>query len=288
MVRLGYHPATFPGEGLARLLNCLSCVAAEGWDGLEYSAQALSECFADPRPLRRALDDAGLELCGLYYPCGFRSDAEVDAWLDQGREVVRFCQQVGCHLVLIDGGYKPDGLAAPEALEAQIRRAAAGANAMGRICATAGLLCSWHQHWDTVFEYHAPFERLMELTDPELVRFTPDTAQLSLGDFDVAGTIDRHAARIVYAHFKDLGPDRRFAELGTGTVDFRAAWEALNSAGPFAGWIVVDLDYTALPPAQSCHLNKAYLNQTLGIFGAADHGGPQPLVQERQARGEIT
>lgn len=268
MIKLGYHPATFGGEGLNRLLAGLPCIAAEGWDGLEYSAGALRPCFDEPLPLRRALESAGLELCGLYYTCGFRSDAETREWLDHGQQVVRFCRDIGCHLVMIDGGRKPD--APPADLDAQIARAAAAADAMGRMCMDAGLVCSWHQHWGTIFEHAEPFERLMALTDPELVKFTPDTAQLSLGDFDVTETIRRHAGRCVYAHFKDLGADRRFTELGTGTVDFPAAWEALNSAGPFEGWIVVDLDYTDLDPAHACHVNKAYLNRTLGILGEAD------------------
>jgi len=45
-------------------------------------------------------------------------------------------------------------------------------------------------------------------------------------------------------------------------VDFPALWGIMREAG-FAGWIVVDLDYTDLDPAQSCHINKAYLDALL-------------------------
>ena len=159
---------------------------------------------------------------------------------------------------MIDGGSKSEAGVTDE----QIQRAAAGADAMGKMCADAGLLCSWHQHWGTIFEYAEPFERLMALTDPALVKFTPDTAQLSLGDFDLPETFARHVERMVYVHFKDLGRDRRFTELGTGLVDFPALWEIMREAG-FAGWIVVDLDYTDLDPAQSCRINKSYLDALL-------------------------
>ncbi|MGD9497148.1 MAG: sugar phosphate isomerase/epimerase family protein [Armatimonadota bacterium] len=264
MIRLGYHPATFVGEGFDKFVASLHPVCAEGWDGLEYSARVFEPWFGRPGRVRSLLAQADLVLSGLYYTCGFRTDQETSAWLEGGERVARFCTEVGCGLILIDGGSKQGG-GTPE----QIERAAEGANAMGRLCARHGLTCSWHQHWGTIFEHQEPFERLMALTDPELVKFTPDTAQLSLGDFDVPATIRRHAERCVYVHFKDLGPDRRFTELGTGIVDFPACWAPLRETG-FTGWIVVDLDYTSLDPGESCRANKRYLNQVLGICGERD------------------
>ncbi len=98
---------------------------------------------------------------------------------------------------------------------------------------------------------------------------TPDTAQLALGDFDVVETVRTYAPRVQYIHFKDLGLDRRFTELGQGTIDFAATWEALG-AESYEGWLVVDLDYTDLTADESCRVNKGYLNDTLGIKGLAD------------------
>jgi len=59
-------------------------------------------------------------------------------------------------------------------------------------------------------------------------------------------------------HFKDLAPDRGFVELGKGTIDFRPVWHLLRSH-KYDGWIVVDLDYTRLEPAESCRLNRECL-----------------------------
>ncbi len=264
MIRLGYHPATFPGEGFDKLVASLSTVCAAGWDGLEYSARVFEPFFDRPDDVRELLDGADLTLSGIYHTCAFAGADETEAWLDRGERLARFCTRVGCGLILIDGGGKAGGGG-----EEQIARAAEGANEMGRLCARHGLTCSWHQHWGTIFEYEEPFEQLMAQTDPALVKFTPDTAQLSLGDFDVPATIRRHAHRSVYVHFKDLGADRRFTELGTGTVDFPACWQPLCEAD-FSGWIVVDLDYTSLDPAESCGANKRYLNDVLGIAGERD------------------
>ena len=268
MIRLGYHPATFPGQGIEKMIAALPTICAEGWDGLEYSARVFEGWFDRPAEVRAMLQNAGTDICGLYYTCAFADDTDTAQWLEQGRRVISFCRGIGCHLVMIDGGGKLGGEDKGVRSE-RIESIAEAANEMGRRCLAAGLTCSWHQHWGTIFELREPFERLLALTDPDLVKFTPDTAQLSLGDFDVLGTFRAHAGRMVYVHFKDLGPDRRFTELGTGLVDFPGVWGVLREAG-FSGWVVVDLDYTSLDPAQSCHLNKAYLNDVLGIRGVRD------------------
>jgi inosose dehydratase len=265
VIKLGYHPATFHGSGTGKMLTAVATISREGWDGFEYSARALEPYFPRPADLKGTLAATGLEISGLYYTCGFLDDAETEEWLSHGERVAEFCTAVGCHLILIDGGRKTES----GPTDAQIARAAEGANAMGRLARRHGLLCSWHQHWGTIFEYQEPFERLLALTDPDLVKFTPDTAQLSLGDFDVPDIFRRHVGRMVYVHFKDLGEDRRFTELGTGIVDFPTVTAILRQAD-FSGWIVVDLDYTSLDPRESCRVNKAYLNGVLGLYGARD------------------
>ncbi len=57
-----------------------------------------------------------------------------------------------------------------------------------------------------MFEWSAPFGRLMALTDANLVKFCPDMAQLSMGDFDVHATVREYGRRIGYVHLK--GPGR--------------------------------------------------------------------------------
>jgi inosose dehydratase len=266
MVKLGYHPATWGGmlEGLWRGLPCMSRCR---WDGFEYCYGDITEWYDRPGEFSRKLDECKMTLAGLYIPSGFGDAAEVAEHRARVAAAADFCAGVGCRFILLDGGTRH---ASGEYSDADVRRVADAANECGEICRARGLSCSWHQHWGTMFEYQEPFHRLMAMTDPELVLFTPDTAQLSLGDFDVGETLRTYASRIRYVHFKDLDPNRRFIELGRGTVDLKAAWQALE-ADTFDGWVVVDLDYTSLDPDESCRMNKAYLNDALGIRGSRDH-----------------
>jgi len=69
-----------------------------------------------------------------------------------------------------------------------------------------------------------------------------------------------------YVHFKDLDDNRRFIELGRGTVDFLPLARILREGG-FDGWIVVDLDYTSLDPRESSRMNMRQLRSTLTAAG---------------------
>jgi inosose dehydratase len=149
-----------------------------------------------------------------------------------------------------------------------------------------------------MFEWAAPFDRLMALTDPDLVKFCPDTAQLSMGDFDVPATIRKYGKRLGYVHFKDIdhnhnwavtakhgGPATwgdtgayrvdskwRMVELGRGLIDFPAIAGILRDAG-YDGWIVDDFDYSAYPTREGSIALLRYLRHSLGFVGRRGHEG---------------
>ncbi len=245
--------------------EAINTIAEVGWDGFEFAGRGLSVYYDRPEQFGGALKAKELELSTIYTGCSFANEEAIEAELAEVTAAADFCAALGVETILIDGGRKQDG----QGTEADYQRVAAAANRMGEIARMRGLTCSWHQHWGTMFEYPDAFDRLMALTDPDLVRFTPDTAQLTLGGFNLVEVFTRYLDRIHYVHFKDVGPDRRFIELGRGVVDFSEVWEILSGAD-YSGWIVVDLDYTSLPPAESCRINKGYLNDTLGILGERD------------------
>ena len=117
-------------------------------------------------------------------------------------------------------------------------------------------------------------DRCMELTDPKLFGFAPDTAHLLLGGADVAKTIEKYRSRIIFLDYKDArwtepGADvvqpngkvypkeTRVAkflssiyDLGDGEVDFPATHRILKKMH-YQGWICVDLDVARNGPKAS-------------------------------------
>ncbi len=264
MVKLGYHPATWGGR-LEGLWAGIETMSANNWDGFEFCGD-MSPWYSRPDEFRKKIEAYDMTLSSLYLASNYEDSQAICQFLERVARAAEFCARVGTEFILIDGGKRND---TGEYSDADFQRVADAANKAGEICRKAGVQCSWHQHWGTMFEWEDNFDRLMEMTDPELVACTPDTAQMKLGDFDVVPAVQRYADRIKYIHFKDLNRKRRFIELGRGIVDFWGVWRVLK-AHNFDGWIVVDLDYTDLTPEESCAINKAYLNIVLGIKGQRD------------------
>ncbi|MGB1288847.1 MAG: TIM barrel protein [Aggregatilineales bacterium] len=168
--------------------------------------------------------------------------------------------------------------------EAQWAAFATGADTIAqRVMDETGLRTVVHFHIGTWVETPAEVERLMSMTNPDILGLVFDTGHWSFGGGDPAAGIKKHADRIWHVHFKDHDPavaqqsreqewdgtesvgQGIFCELGQGDVDFPAVLATLNSID-YEGWIVVEQD--VLPgmgsPKESAARNRAYL-KSIGL-----------------------
>ena len=152
-----------------------------------------------------------------------------------------------------------------------------------------GMRVAFHHHAGTYVETPEETDRLMEMTDPELVGLCFDTGHYLYGGGDVLEVTHKYADRIWYVHLKDVWPEKLewvrrerinmrqawakdvFAELGQGCVDFPGFVEILRSVG-YQGWIVVEQDVvrdpsweTAWSPLESAIRSRTYMQDVLGI-----------------------
>jgi inosose dehydratase len=279
-------------HNLPRMLDEMSLV---GLDGFEMCYPLLVERYEQRvAELRSLLAMHDLELASYYAGCTFSSQERLPGELEEVRRRCRFVAELGSTHVLLDGGSKIAG-EAPTQTERRVRMVAESANALAAYAHSLGLTLSWHQHWGSIFEDESVFHRLMELTDPALVRFCPDVGQLTLCGMDAVRIVRRYAGRIGFVHYKDItfagrpqgslwpgGPAMpadggaygvdsrgRWVELGRGVVDFAALTAVLREAG-YDGWLVDDFDYSGYEPRASAQACKDYLNLGLGIWGERD------------------
>jgi len=256
MIRLAYHPATYLRQHVDAD-EAIAHMARVGWDGFEWSSRVLAEHFESAEACRDLLGGLGISLSGIYHPCGFESAESIDEWIARAEWALQFGRTVGADVLMIDGGSTDLPVTADS-----IRRVADAAGHVSRMAAEAGMACTWHQHWGTLFQYPDEFAALMDLTEPTELRCTLDTAHLTLGGFDIPATFKRYADRMCYVHLKDLGADRRFADLGEGVVALAEAARILRES-KFSGWIVNDLDYTDHDPFESSERNLRYLRELI-------------------------
>jgi sugar phosphate isomerase/epimerase len=117
-------------------------------------------------------------------------------------------------------------------------------NEHGQRCHNRGMVLSYHNH---SFEFEKfgqtkGMDILFNNTDPFLVRAELDVYWLKHGGEDPVAFINRMGDRVQLLHLKDMapGPDRRFAEVGSGILDFKSILAAANKVG--VQWGAVEQD----------------------------------------------
>lgn len=233
----------------------------------------------------------GLRPAPGYVGTAFWEQGRRDEILERVRRHAAFARELGCtELYVAPGGFDY------VTRSGQTRRETAGhvqpddsltddefkvfgdtLNLVGEITLANGVRSCFHNHVGTVIETRDEIDRLLALTDPDLVFLGPDTGHLAWAGADPVAFCRDYAERIRTLHLKDIDAAVRnrgrdagwdyqtfeqhgiFAELGEGCVDFPAIFAILKDAG-FSGWVIVETDVTQKPtPLDSILINRAYL-----------------------------
>lgn len=245
-----------------------------------------------PEELNRDLAARGLTLLGAFVPVALNDAAAHDDGVTVAVRTARLLASVAGDtpfIVLADDNgtdairTENAGRIQPEysLSEAHWQTFASGAEKVARtVKETTGLRTVFHHHCAGYVETPAEVEKLLGLTDPNLLGLCFDTGHYRFGGGDPVVGLKKHADRIWHVHFKDCQPNvaaqsRRegwdyfqsvkhgvFSELGQGDVDFTAVLSALQ-AQEYDGWIVVEQD--VLPgmgnPKESAQRNRDYLRR---------------------------
>ncbi|HEX4214042.1 MAG TPA: sugar phosphate isomerase/epimerase [Candidatus Dormibacteraeota bacterium] len=244
-----------------------------------------------PEATIQTLSGWGLKPAPPYFSAEFWKPELREGILGSAREAARFTRGIGCtelyvatgggNVVAASGrtrrqlaGHVGEGDGLPDA---DFRRLAEVLTEVAAITLAEGVRSCFHNHVGSVVETEAEYERLIELSGPE-VFLGPDTGHLAWAGGDVPGFFRRHIDRILTTHLKDIDgevlargrkeewdyptfSDRGiFTELGRGFVDIADAVDQLRGAG-FDGWVIVETDVTQLPTAaESARVSREYLH----------------------------
>lgn len=192
--------------------------------------------------LKRHLDDLGLAVAGSHIAWDRLATA-----LDEEISINREVDNLDIVCPVLPSAYRAD--------EAGYQAAAVELNRWGRRCRDAGARLSYHNH---AFEFEPIGARsgmaiLLSETDPSLVAWEPDVYWIAFAGEDPATWIKRYAARCPLIHLKDMtpAPERTFAEVGEGTLDFEPVFRAASAAE----WYIVEQDTCARPPLESAAIS---------------------------------
>lgn len=123
-----------------------------------------------------------------------------------------------------------------------------------------GFRFAYHHHH---FEFDnargfRPFDILVGESDPDLLFFELDVYWLKTGGEDPLAMIETMAGRVKLLHLKDMTPDGKMADVGSGTLDFPAMIAAGKAAG--VEHMFVEHDFPPKPYWPSVEASVNYLH----------------------------
>ena len=232
-----------------------------------------------PSQMEREISKRNLHVATISFGGPLNDIAQHKSVVEKAREAMRFLQNFGAkHLVVFPPGRMKPG----ENIDAGFRAMCQGFNRVGEAAGEMGFQAGVHNHLDEMVEGPAEVDKCMELTDPKLFNFSPDTGHLHLGGSDVVKMYQKYKKRLIFMDYKDArsttpkadvvlpngkvhqkdSSSAKFFEsiydLGDGDIDFLACHRVLKEIG-YKGWNCVDLDYTRKGPRTSYERSGQYI-----------------------------
>jgi len=248
-----------------------------------------------PEDLRKEIKKRDLELLGAFVPVDLKDKEQHQSGVSEALKVAKLMYEAGFKNALVvladDNGKDPQRTqnagrisSEMELDEQQWRNFTDGVNQIAKaVDQTFGIKTVFHHHCGGFIETPKEIDRLMELTDPELIGLCLDTGHYAFGGGNPETALKKYADRLWHVHFKDFNPNAAktsqevngdyfdaikkgvFCELGKGNVDFQSIVNQLNELG-YDEWIVVEQDI--LPgmgnPKICAESNREYI-KTLGL-----------------------
>ncbi len=208
-------------------------VAALGYPAVEFAGYG----DLDAERMRDLLAETGMRAAATHVGL-----AALEGDLD--REIT-YCLALGCsHLIL-------PWLPPEQRSGAFFGTLAPRLNEFGRRCRAAGIRFGYHNH-DFEFQLEdgvTLLERLLAGTDPDLVGLELDVYWAAFAGTDPIGLLEKYPGRIPVVHLKDMDQERRFAEVGDGTLDIVGICEAAVKQG--TEWLIIEHDAPTMPSLDS-------------------------------------
>jgi len=136
-------------------------------------------------------------------------------------------------------------------------------NRLGAECKKAGMAFAYHNH---DFEFRPidgqlPYDLLLQNTDPKLVKMEMDLYWVVKAGQDPVQYFEKYPGRFALVHVKDMDttPERGFAEVGRGNMDFKRIFGASKKAG--IKHYVVEQDRTPGDAFNSIKISWDYLSK---------------------------
>ncbi|MEO6435205.1 MAG: sugar phosphate isomerase/epimerase [Tepidisphaeraceae bacterium] len=206
-------------------------VAAIGYPTVEMAGYGN---LKNAKEARKALDDAGLKAVGTH-----ASIEELEGKLEK---ILDEAETLGATNLVCP--FMPDARRKDADGWKQVAKSF---NSVGRACHERGIDFAYHNHSFEFqkFDGKTGLDILFENSEPHLVKAEIDVYWVKHGGEDPTERINKLGERVIALHLKDMaaGDDKKFAEVGTGILDFKAILAAAAKHGVKYGAVEQDNCY---------------------------------------------
>jgi inosose dehydratase len=289
-IKIGISPIGWTNDDMPELggdipfEQCIDEIALAGFEGCEVG----NKFPRDVKTLKEALKLRNLQIASAWFSCFFTTKDEKET-IDRFIKHRDFLYEMGAKVIVvaecgksIHGEINTPLSRKPIFNNEDWDNLVNGLLKIGMLAQEKGMRIVYHHHMGTGVQTFEETEKLMEMTDPNLVSLLVDTGHIALAGGEPLELIKRFPDRIKHVHFKDvrknvmklaIEKDMSFLEAvklgiftvpGDGMIDFVPIIRELERTN-YEGWIIVEAeqDPKKAPPLEYAMKARAYLKQIL-------------------------
>lgn len=292
-VQFGCAPINWTNDDLPSLggeltyQQCLSEMALAGYKGSEGGCKYPK----DFDTLKKALDLRDLVICNMWFS-SFFTTFENEKTYEAFEKHMDFTYALGARVVGVgECGVTVHGQEgtplfpnAPVLSDEQMKNLAEGLNELGRRANAKGMKVCFHPHVGTGIQTMEEIDKLMDMTDPNLVYLLFDTGHSTTGGNDAVEIIKKYIDRVGHIHVKDVRrkvfeqvkaenhsflwgvKNGMFTVPGDGDcVDWDGVFDVIKNSD-YEGWIVVEAeqDPAKADPLEYAQKARKFMREKLG------------------------
>lgn len=292
-VKLGIAPIAWTNDDMPELggentfEQCVSEMALAGFTGSEVG----SKYPKDSRELNKALALRGMTICNAWFS-SFLTTKPLKEVKDEFIKQRDYLYEVGARVIgASEQGHSIQGMMNVPVLTSKYifnddewKRLADGLNELGRLAGEKGMVIAFHHHMGTGVQTFEEIDRLMEMTDPNLLYLLFDTGHLVFAGIDPEAVLKKYVNRVRHVHLKDVRKEvfekvKRenmsflnavkagvFTVPGDGMINYDPMFKIL-SENNYEGWMVVEAeqDPAKANPLEYAIKSRKFIKEKTGL-----------------------
>ena len=242
--------------------------------------------------VKKYLDIRGLQICNAWFSSYLTSKpyeetieafkAHCDMLYKLGAKVIGASEQGNSIQGCLDKSILDEK---PYYTDEQWEIVTKGFNEMGAYAKSKGMFFTVHHHMGTGVQTVEEIDKLMDMTDPDLVYLLFDSGHLTFAGIDPVPVLKKYINRVKHVHLKDVRMDVYnnqvvpnhmsfldavragvFTVPGDGDVDFKPIFDILAD-NDYEGWVVVEAeqDPAKANPFEYAVKARKYIAENTGL-----------------------